>query len=245
MPHLNPLGQPIGPSLREWTPPLPPERATRVGRYCRLEPLDPAAHAQSLFDGNCLEPDDRSWTYLPYGPFASFRDYQDWVKTSAESVDPLFFAVCPFPSGQPLGVVAYLRITPAQGSIEIGHIHFSPKLKRTLAATEALFLLIDQAFAQGYRRCEWKCDALNAASRAAAERLGFVFEGVFRQAAIYKGRSRDTAWYSVIDGEWPSRRRAFEQWLAPSNFDRHGAQLSRLSDRMRETDVSPESAPSD
>ena len=144
--------------------------------------------------------------------------------------DPLFFAIVDAPSQTALGVASLMRIDPANGAIEVGHLAYSPRLQRTPAATEAMFLLMQYAFELGYRRYEWKCDTLNAPSRAAAQRLGFSFEGVFRQAVIYKERSRDTAWHSIIDAEWPALRAAFTQWLAPSNFDAAGRQLTRLSD---------------
>ena len=145
--------------------------------------------------------------------------------------DPLFFAILDLADGKAAGVSSHLRITPAAGSIEVGHIHYSPRLQRSPAATEAMFLMMRWAFEAGYRRYEWKCDALNAASRAAAQRLGLSFEGIFRQATVYKGRNRDTAWYAAIDAEWPALREAFLAWLDPGNFDRDGRQRTRLSDR--------------
>jgi len=147
--------------------------------------------------------------------------------------DPLFFAILDKADGRAAGVASYLRITPAAGSIEVGHIHYSPRLQRSPAATEAMYLLMEQAFVLGYRRYEWKCDALNAASRAAAQRLGLSFEGIFRQATVYKGRNRDTAWYAAIDPEWPALREAFLAWLAPGNFDGTGGQRTRLADLTR------------
>lgn len=201
------------------------------GHHCRLEPLDPTAHAQALWQAYAHDTEGRDWTYLMHGPYARFEDFAGWAERSAASRDPLFFAIAE-PGGQAMGVAAYLRITPAAGTIEVGHIHLSPRLQRSRAATEAMYLMMRQAFDLGYRRYEWKCDALNAPSRAAAERLGFTFEGVFRQAVVYKGRNRDTAWYSVIDTEWPPRRRAYEQWLAPANFDVDGRQRTRLSTLM-------------
>lgn len=173
------------------------------------------------------------WTYLPYGPFDTCEAYQTWATTASQSVDPLFYAIIAGNSQQAVGVASYLRIDPAVGSIEVGHLAYSPQLQRTPAATEAMFLLMRQAFELGYRRYEWKCDALNAPSRAAAERLGFAFEGIFRQATIYKQRSRDTAWYSIIDSEWPALRSLFETWLAPGNFDAEGNQRQSLSELTR------------
>jgi len=150
------------------------------------------------------------------------------------SEDPLFFAIVDAASGRAAGIGSYLRIGPASGSIEVGHLQFSPRLQRTPAATEAMQLMMCNAFELGYRRYEWKCDALNAASRRAAERLGFRFEGVFRQATVYKGRSRDTAWYSIIDQEWPGLERAFRMWLEPGNFDHDGRQRRSLADCREE-----------
>jgi RimJ/RimL family protein N-acetyltransferase len=229
-PRRNELGQPIGFALPNWAPPLAPAREPIAGRYCRLEPLDPARHAQALFDADSMDADGRTWTYLPYGPFRDFATYRHWLESYGLRDDPLFFTIINQADGLPAGLASYLRITPAAGSIEVGHLHFSPALQRTMAATEAMYLMMKTAFELGYRRYEWKCDALNAASRAAAQRLGLSFEGVFRQATVYKGRSRDTAWYAAIDAEWPALRDAFLAWLNPSNFDEQGCQRLRLSD---------------
>ena len=199
------------------------------GRYCRLEPLDPARHAAALFAANALDTAGRSWTYLPYGPFENLTSYHSWMEQFCAGTDPLFYAIITGAQGA-VGVASYLRIDPAKGSIEVGHLNYSPLLQRTRAATEAMFLMMKHAFELGYRRYEWKCHALNAASRAAAQRLGFSFEGVFRQAAVVKGRNRDTAWYAAIDQEWPALRQAFLQWLAPENFDAQGMQRQRLGD---------------
>ncbi len=168
------------------------------------------------------------WTYLPYGPFATRADYHAWVATGSASADPLFFAIVDQATGRPAGVAAYLRIDPANGVIEIGHLAYSPALQRTTAATEAMYLMIRRVFELGYRRCEWKCNALNAPSRAAALRLGFTHEGTFRQAMVTKGRNRDTDWFSIIDAEWPARRAEFERWLSPDNFAADGRQLTPL-----------------
>jgi RimJ/RimL family protein N-acetyltransferase len=200
--------------------------------YCRLEPLAADVHARQLWDANALDTEHRNWTYLFHGPYPSFDDYAAWARGAAATADPLFFAVIDRVE-RAVGVAAYLRIAADAGSIEVGHINFSPLLQRTTAATEAMYLMMKRVFELGYRRYEWKCDALNAPSRAAAERLGFTFEGVFRQALIYKGRNRDTAWYSIIDREWPAIRNEFERWLAPDNFDATGAQRTRLDTRIR------------
>lgn len=227
--HINSLGQPIGWPVPDWTPPPPPARTALAGQYCRVEPLDPDRHAADLHAANQTDGEGRMWTYLPYGPFAALADYRAWAAAMAAKSDPLFFAVVPAATGRAAGVASYLRIDPAAGSIEVGHIAYSPLLQRTPAATEALYLLMRQAFELGYRRYEWKCDALNAKSRAAAQRLGLSYEGVFRQATLYKGRNRDTAWYAAVDGEWPRLRAAFETWLAPENFDDHGRQRQPLA----------------
>ncbi len=219
------LGQPVP----GFTAPLPPGRTALIGTSCTLEPADPQRHAVDLYAAQTLDARGDGWNYLPYGPFASALDYQAWMQATCLGQDPLFFAIVDSGTGRATGLASYLRITPAAGSIEIGHLYFSPLLQRQRAATEALFLLMDQAFALGWRRLEWKCNALNAASREAARRLGFSFEGVFRQAAVVKGRNRDTAWFSIIDGEWPALRAAFTRWLAAENFDEKGRQRERLS----------------
>jgi RimJ/RimL family protein N-acetyltransferase len=228
--YQNHLGQPIGFPLVNWQPPPWPPRLPLPGRFCRLEPLDPVRHAAELFAANALDRDGRSWTYLAYGPFDSIDDHLAWMKDTCLGNDPLFFAIVDSGSGKATGVASYLRINPPYGSIEVGHINYSPRLQRTPAATEAMFLMMRQAFELGYRRYEWKCNALNAKSRAAAQRLGLSFEGVFRQAAVVKGRNRDTAWYAAIDAEWPLLEEAFTRWLEPANFDESGKQRLRLSD---------------
>lgn len=228
--ELNPLGQPVGLPLPDWTPPAHPGREPMEGRFCRVEPLDPDRHAALLYEADALDTEGQTWTYLAYGPFATLESYREWAEKAAAGSDPLFFAVVDRGTGRPTGVASYLRIDPPNGSIEVGHIHYSPLLQRSPAATEAMYLMMGRAFSLGYRRYEWKCDALNAGSRAAAQRLGFSFEGIFRQAVIYKGRNRDTAWYSIIDEEWPALQDAFERWLAPANFQPDGTQRTRLSE---------------
>jgi RimJ/RimL family protein N-acetyltransferase len=230
LPEHNHLGQLIGFAVPAWTPPLLPPREPMMGRYCCLEPLDPDRHAAELHAANDVDSEQRMWTYLSYGPFDSLETYQTWMRTSCMSRDPLFFAIVDSEASRAGGVASYLRIDPLNGSIEVGHLAFSPCLQRTRVATEAMYLMMKQAFELGYRRYEWKCDALNAPSRAAAERLGFAFEGVFRQATVYKKRNRDTAWYAVIDQEWPGLQAAFDRWLDPANFDEHSGQKSRLAE---------------
>lgn len=232
--QTNHLGQPIGFPLPGWTPPPRPPREPMAGRYCRVEPLEPERHAADLFAANSLDTEGRMWTYLAVGPFATLDEYLAWMRASCRGDDPLFFAIVAQDSGRAVGLASYLRIDPKSGSIEVGHLAFSPLLQRTRAATEAMYLMMRRAFELGYRRYEWKCDALNEPSRRAAQRLGFTFEGVFRQATVYKGRNRDTAWFSVIDREWPALRAAFERWLDPANFDEEGRQRERLSDLMRQ-----------
>jgi RimJ/RimL family protein N-acetyltransferase len=231
---LNHLGQPIGQPLKDWTPPRFPSREPLLGQFCRVEPLDPERHANDLFAVNAEDLNGRSWTYLPYGPFRSVDEYREWLEGVSRTADPLFFAIIDKAGGRPVGVASYLRITPASGSIEVGHIHFSDRLKQTAVATEAMFLMMQKVFELGYRRYEWKCDALNAPSCAAAERLGFSYEGTFRQATVYKGRNRDTAWYAVIDADWPALRLAFLRWLDADNFDVAGRQRLRLRELTRE-----------
>jgi RimJ/RimL family protein N-acetyltransferase len=219
---------PVGASLPDWTPRPLPGRTDLTGRYCRLEPLRAEPHAEALFEAFRKDATGVGWTYLPYGPFTELSDLRRWVDEMASHDDPLFFAILD-EGGRPVGVASYLRINPDMGSIEVGHIRYSPDLQRTRAATEAMYLMASHAFDDlGYRRYEWKCDDLNAASRGAAMRLGFRYEGPFRQDRLYKGRNRDTAWYSITDAEWPSLRAALEAWLDPSNFDEDGRQLTRL-----------------
>jgi RimJ/RimL family protein N-acetyltransferase len=219
----------LGVLVPNWTPPPTPSTEPMVGRTCRVEPLSAERHAVDLFAADSLDRDGVSWTYMPYGPFATLESYVAWVKSVASRDDPFFHAIVDRATDTAVGVASYLRIDSASGSIEVGHIHYSPKLQRTITATEAMYLMMERAFALGYRRYEWKCDSLNAASRAAAARLGFSYEGVFRQARVTKGRNRDTAWYACIDREWPALDRAFRTWLDPSNFDANGRQRSQLS----------------
>lgn len=228
-PTWNEFGQETGFALPGWKPPSRPSRATMVGRFCRLEALEPARHAGKLF-ASIAAGDGRNWTYLPYGPFQTSEDYREWMEKFCLGDDPIFFAIIDLTDGEPSGVASYMRIAPESGSIEVGGIHYTPRLQRTPAGTEAMYLMMRRAFELRYRRYEWKCDALNKPSRAAAQRLGLSFEGVFRQATVYKGRNRDTAWYAAIDSEWPSLKEAFETWLAPGNFDEQGRQRKRLAD---------------
>jgi len=227
---LNELGQPIGAIVPDWkgakVPPLEP----MTGRTCRVEPLEFEKHGRALHEANQRDAAGAIWTYMPYGPFDTLKDYGDWVEREASSPDPLFHAIIDRASDRAVGVASYLRINPSSGSIEVGHICFSPELQSTVAATEAMYLMMARAFDElGYRRYEWKCNARNEASCRAARRLGLTYEGTFRQATVSKGRNRDTAWFAAIDSEWPALKAAFENWLAPDNFDANGRQKSSLS----------------
>jgi RimJ/RimL family protein N-acetyltransferase len=228
--QTNALGQGLDRPVADWQVPSLPPREAMQGRWCRLELLDAERHARPLHEAFAMDVESRNWTYLPYGPYDSFDSYRTWVESVSTGPDPLFFAIIDLASGRAAGVASFMRIDPRNGSIEVGGLNFSPLLQGRPAATEAMFLMMRQAFALGYRRYEWKCNALNAPSRSAALRLGFSFEGVFRQATVVKGRNRDTAWYSVVDGEWPGLQEAFVRWLAPENFDAQGMQKLRLSD---------------
>jgi len=221
----------FGRPLPDWTPPRRPDAALLEGRHVRLERLDADRHAADLHRANSAS--DAIWDYLPYGPFGSAAAYHRWAREMAAMDDPFFYAIRDLDSGHLGGVASYLRITPEVGTIEVGHINLAPELQRTIAATEAMYLMMAWAFGAGYRRYEWKCDALNLPSRRAAQRLGFSYEGTFRQATIYKGRNRDTAWFAATDGDWPALQEAYAAWLSPSNFDGTGQQIERLSDLTR------------
>ena len=208
-----------------------PDRSPLDGQYCRLEPLEAEKHAALLF--RAFEGQDAVWDYMPYGPFAAASQYYRWAREAAEMTDTHFYAIRNLETGVYEGVASFLRVDPSAGSIEVGHINMSPALQRTRAATDAMYVMMKWAFEAGYRRYEWKCNALNVPSRAAAQRLGFSYEGVFRQATIVKGRNRDTAWFAAIDTEWPALKEAFGAWLSPSNFDGAGRQIERLSDFTR------------
>ena len=212
--------------LANWVAPRRPDAAELSGQYVQLEKFALERHAADLHRANSAN--DAIWDYLPYGPFTSDAAYHRWARDVTQGDDPFFYAIKPCATGRFSGVASYLRISPKVGSIEVGHINFSPELQRTVAATEAIFLMMQWAFDTGYRRFEWKCDAANLGSRRAAQRYGFSYEGVFRQASIVKGRNRDTAWFACIDSEWPALKEAFTAWLAPSNFDAGGQQIERL-----------------
>lgn len=220
--------RPVGVPVPAWSPPPVPHGDILTGQYAVLAPLSAEDHAALLYRAYVGQ--DHVWDYLPYGPFSSAAQYHRWARDHGGQADPFFYAVQNLESGAWEGVASFLRVAPAAGSIEVGHINFSPALQRTRAATEAMFLMMGWAFEAGYRRYEWKCDALNAPSRRAAQRLGLSYEGVFRQATVVKGRNRDTAWFAAIDAEWPALKEAFEVWLAPGNFTSDGQQKERLGD---------------
>jgi len=228
--RVNALGQPIGPALPDWTPCERPARTAMDGRTVRLEPLDPAAHGDDLWAAFSADETGRMWTYLPVGPYEQREAFDAALARNAASEDPLFFAVIDLATGKAVGFATYLRIEPAAGVIEVGFITFSPLMQRTTASTETMYLMMARVFDElGYRRYEWKCDNLNAPSKAAAERLGFTYEGLFRQAVITKGRNRDTAWFSILDSEWPGIKAGFEAWLDPANFHADGRQRRSLA----------------
>ncbi|MFO1172038.1 MAG: GNAT family protein [Hyphomicrobiaceae bacterium] len=224
----NAFGQSIGPDVPGWVERPRPPRTPIEGRMVRIEAIDVERHAADLYGANAVD-DGRMWTYMGYGPFASLDEYKAWMRATCLGDDPLFHTIIDKATGKAVGVASLLRIDPKNGVIETGHIAYAPCLQKTPAATEAMFLLMHRVFDElGYRRYEWKCDALNAPSQRAAARLGFTYEGIFRQAVTYKGRNRDTAWFAIIDKEWPAVKAAYEAWLDPANFDAAGQQKQSL-----------------
>lgn len=221
-----PIAEPL-----DWTTAARPSHTELRGSHILLRPVDAEIDAEPLYaTSHPPDGDPAIWTYLPDGPYESVDHLRQTLRWAETSTDPLYFTLVRLADERPLGWVSYLRITPEFGVIEIGHIWFAPQLQRTTAATEAIYLLACHAFDDlGYRRLEWKCNALNAASRRAAERFGFTFEGVFRKHQIVKGRNRDTAWYAITDDEWPTIRTCFQSWLSPENFNSEGRQLRCLS----------------
>ncbi|AMO57351.1 hypothetical protein GZ77_15800 [Endozoicomonas montiporae] len=225
--NLN--GQPVGQPMPQWKMASLPEALTLNGHYCRLERVNVDQHGKDLYETLYASVDQQEWTYLLHEPAADEKSFMSWLREISQSHDPVFYTIVATDTVKAVGLASYLRINPEHGVIEVGHLHFSPLLQKTAAATEAMYLMMKYAFEQlGYRRYEWKCDSLNAPSRKAALRLGFTFEGIFRQALVYKGRNRDTAWFSMLDGEWPELKKAFEQWLNPDNFNSEGQQLQKL-----------------
>ena len=230
--HKNEFDQSIGFPLTDWKPCDHPPKTALRGQFCTVEPINVEKHGRSLFEANLEAENGRFWTYLGYGPFTHFSEYKQWIQKTCLGNDPQFYAIVNNQSGEAIGVASYLRIHPEMGVIEVGHINFAPKLQQTPAATEAMYLMMKNVFETlGYRRYEWKCDALNEPSKKAAMRLGFKPEGVFRQATMYKGRNRDTAWFSILDSEWPNLKTKFEAWLQDTNFDANGKQIQRLQEK--------------
>lgn len=228
---LNEYEQPVGDSLPNWAARQMPGNVRLQGSFCRLEPLNADRHAADLYSAYNASPDGRDWTYMFAGPFQSVEEYYRYAESSARSSDPKHYAVIDTSTGKAVGTLALMRIDPTNGVIEVGNVAFSPLMKQKPASTEAQFLIMRYVFDElNYRRYEWKCDSLNEPSRKAADRLGFSFEGIFRQAVIYKERSRDTAWYSILDKEWPALKEASIAWLSAANFDSNGAQIKTLTD---------------
>ena len=212
----------FGEIVESFSIPPHPKGISIEGKLVDLKPLIASEFAEELFISNAIDKEGINWAYLPYGPFESQVDYAKWIKSFEEGDDPVFFAIISKKLKKAIGIASFLRINPTKGLIEVGHINYSPLLQKTTEATEAMFLMMKWVFDNGYRRYEWKCNALNLKSRRAAQRLGFSYEGVFRQMTISKGRNRDTAWFAIIDKEWVEIERCFDQFLSESNFDNNG-----------------------
>ena len=232
---LNALGQPVGVEVPDWHAPAWPDGSRLNGHFGAVEKLDVARHGEDLFEAVQQAPDDKDWTYLAYGPFHDKAQWLDWLASIQADSDPFFYAIVDS-DGKACGLASLMRIVPAHGVIEIGHIHLLAPMQRTPLATEALSLLMGYVFDLGYRRLEWKCDSCNARSQASARRLGFRYEGLFRQAVIVRGRNRDTAWFSMLDAEWPAVGAAHREWLAPENFDGEGRQRRSLRELVPAND---------
>ena len=225
----NEFSQIVGRSIANWHKREKPTIASMQGQYCMLAAIDIDRHTDKLYANISLNNPGDSWTYLPYGPFASVEEFRSWLRATSLQEDVKMYAILD-KNNQPVGIAAYMRINPEHGVVEIGHLHYSSLLKRTPAATEAMYLMMRHAFSDlGYRRYEWKCNSLNEASKAAALRLGFKFEGIFRQSNVFKNRNRDTAWFSILDSEWPAIQKRLENWLEPANFTADGTQIIKLS----------------
>lgn len=236
---MNEYDQPIGTALPEWRGAALPGNTPLVGRYCRLERVDVERHAVALYEAYRDAPDWRDWTYLLAGPFDTFEAYRTYLTGAAKLTDPMHHAVIDLASGKAVGTLALMRIDAPNGVIEVGSVTYSPRMQRTRLSTEAMSLLLKYVFEDlGYRRFEWKCDSLNAPSRAAALRYGFKFEGIFRQAIVTRQRNRDTAWYSIIDSEYRTLQAAYERWLDAGNFDEDGNQIEKLADLIVKEDPS-------
>ena len=212
----------FGEIVESFSIPPHPKGISIEGKLVDLKPLIASEFAEELFISNAIDKEGINWAYLPYGPFESQANYAKWIKSFEEGDDPIFFAIISKKLKKAIGIASFLRINPTKGLIEVGHINYSPLLQKTTEATEAMFLMMKWVFDNGYRRYEWKCNALNLKSRRAAQRLGFSYEGVFRQMTISKGRNRDTAWFAIIDKEWAEIERCFDQFLSESNFDNNG-----------------------
>lgn len=226
--ELNPR---LGQALSNWQAPPAPTSNKMLGRYCQLVRLDVNVHGGDLWEAYAIDSTQRLWDYLPYGPFANKACFFDFIHQKSQANDEHFYAIIDNHTHKSIGFIAYSRIQPAAASIEVAHVCFSPLLQKTTAATEAIFLLLAHSFTLGYRRCEWKCNSLNQGSKKAAKRLGFTYEGCFRQATVIKGHNRDTDWFSIIDGEWPRLQRAYNVWLDKKNFN-DKQQIQSLGDCM-------------
>ena len=218
-----------GEIVNNFSEPPHPAGISIEGKLVSLRPLVASNYSEELFLSNSLDKDGINWAYLPYGPFKTELEYHKWIESFEKNDDPVFFAIISKKLNKAIGIASYLRINPADGLIEVGHINYSPLLQRTTEATEAMFLMMKWAFDNGYRRYEWKCNALNLRSRNSAQRLGFSYEGVFRQMAIVKGQNRDTAWFAIIDKEWEKVEDCFNQFLSDGNFDKDGRPMISLS----------------
>jgi len=216
-------------AVDDFKQPPHPKGLSLLGNSVKLEPIDVEAHASDLYEAFSLDVKGEIWKYLPYGSFEKFEDFYHWLTNEIAKDEATFFSIIRLTDGKAVGVAAYLRINQIEGSIEVGHLNYSPILQRTTLATEAMYLMMKWAFENGYRRYEWKCNALNVKSRKAAQRLGFSFEGVFRQSNIVKGRNRNTAWFGIIDSEWNSLKKQFERYLSDENFDAENNQIQSLS----------------
>ena len=229
--HKNEFGQIVGNPIDGWVTAKNPIMKNIHGQYCTLEQLNILRHADELFNSLSIDNHGESWTYLPYGPFETYDSFENWLNSAILKPNTLFYVIKSNKTQKAIGLSAYLQIRPVHGVIEIGHLHFSKLLKRTPLATEVIYLMLQMAFDElNYRRCEWKCNSLNENSRQAALRFGFQFEGIFRQNFVFKNRNRDTAWFSIIDSEWPLLKIKFEKWLNPNNFDASGKQILKLSE---------------
>lgn len=227
--EINEFGQPIGLLINNLQKPKFPEKIKIHGKFSILEPLSSEIHAEDLYEANSIDKNGECWTYLNYGPFNTISEYKKWIIGIEDLIDPTFYAIIDKNTSKAVGVISYLRIDLENSSIEVGHLNFSNLLKKTKAATESLYLLMNYAFELGFRRYEWKCNSLNFPSKIAAERFGFSYEGTFRQHTINKNRNRDTSWFSIIDSEWKEIKAAFEIYLNDNNFDENGNQKISLS----------------